>query len=224
MRLNVDYLQQRHKYWLERISATGIWYKELFRPVKFEIRSPSRSYQGLFQRKVNSVGGRKRMTDTIIIYENLYDMSVREIDDTLVHEMIHQYIYQSNLHDTSTHGRMFKDLMRLINETFPEDLKITISSETRKLKGPGQSLHKLILVQMTNNDCYCCKISSKEIDKFMRLLDNNRARNNIRDYILCESNDRYFDSFPACRKYLHGEPMSLGDLKALCRECNIRRI
>lgn len=224
MELTVDYLQLRHQYWIDRIATTGIWDKECFKPVKIEVRNRACSYDGMFHCKWIRKNGVRQLVSHLIIYQKDYDLSVRDIDDTLVHEMIHQYIIQNGLKDTSPHGLIFKEFMRRINEAFPDDVNITISAPILRLKGPGLTLHKLLLIQMNDGDCYCCKINPNKIDSFIKILYNKRLLKQIRGYLLCKSYDRYFDALTACRKYLHGEVMTFNELKDLCRECNIKRV
>lgn len=224
MELTVEYLRKRHAYWIERLADAGIWEADKFKPVELVVRERCKSYFGLFHRKWVKVNVRRRLRDRIIIYRKSAHMTVKEIDDTLVHEMIHQYIFQNDLPDTSTHGRLFKDFMQRINETFPQELKISIYGESPILKGPGTKTHKLILLWMKDGECYCCKINPSKVPLFVKLIEKNQLAGKFKGYLLCESNDMYFDDIPACRKYLHGLPMSLPELRELCKECNIKRI
>ena len=188
------------------------------------MRERSKSYVGLFHRKWVKVNVRRRLRDRIIIYRQSADMTVEEIDDTLVHEMIHQYIFQNNLPDTSTHGRLFKDFTQRINEAFPQELKISIYDEAPVLKGPGAKTHKLILLWFKNGECYCCKINPSKVPLFVKLIEKNNLASKLKGYLLCESNDMYFDDVTACRKHLSGLLMSLPELQKLCKVCNIKRI
>lgn len=208
MELTVEYLRRRHAYWIERLADAGIWEADKFKPVELVVRGRCRSYVGLFHRKWVKVNVRHRLRDRIIIYCQSADMSMEEIDDTLVHEMIHQYIFQNDLPDTSTHGRLFKDFMQKINAAFPQELKISIYGESPILKGPGAKTHKLILLRMKDGECYCCKINPSKIPVFINYLKQTVLSPNskIKDYLLCESKDMYFDDVTACRKYLHGLP------------------
>lgn len=138
MELTVEYLKQRHSYWVEKLDIAGIWKADKFRPVEIIVRKRCSSYLALFERKWVKVNVSRRLCDRIIVYKQSEDMSEREIDDTLVHEMIHQYMYQNSLPDTSTHGKLFKDFMRRINAAFPDELNITVSGEAQPLKGRVQ--------------------------------------------------------------------------------------
>lgn len=226
MELTVEYLRQRHAYWIERLADAGIWEADKFKPVELVVRERCKSYVGMFHRKWVKVNVRRRLRDRIIIYRKSADMTMKEIDDTLMHEMIHQYIFQNDLPDTSTHGRLFKDFMQRINEAFPQELKISIYGESPILKGPGTRTHKLILLRMKDGECYCCKINPSKVPVFTNYLKRLvlSSTSEIKGYLLCESNDMYFDDIAACRKYLHGLPMSLPELRELCKECNIKRI
>ena len=44
-----------------------------------------------------------------------FDLPESEWDSVIVHEMIHLYIASSNLKDTSTHGRLFRQMMEELN-------------------------------------------------------------------------------------------------------------
>lgn len=226
MELTVEYLRQRHAYWIEKLADAGIWEADRFKPVELVVRERCRSYLGLFERKWIKVNVRRRLRDRIIRCRHSADMSVREIDDTLVHEMIHQYIFQNMLPDTSTHGKLFKDYMQRINEAFPQELKISIYDEAPILKGPGTRTHKLILLWMKDGECYCCKIYPSKVLTFITYLKQamSSPTSNIKSYLLCESNDICFDDVTACRKHLSGLPMSFHELRKLSKECNIKRI
>lgn len=224
MELTVEYLTQRHSYWVEKLDRAGIWKADGFKPVEIIVRKRCNTYEGLFERKWVKVNVLRRLRDRIIIYRLSEDMSVKEIDDTLVHEMVHQYIFQNNLPDTSTHGEIFRDFMQRINAAFPDELNITVTGEARLLKGTGTKIHKLILLWMNDGGCYCCKIIPSKVPLFVNFIEKNKSAWKIKGYLLCESNDRYFETVTACRKYLHGIPMSLAELRELCKECNIKRV
>lgn len=227
MKITVEYLKQRHAYWIEKLDRAGICEADKFNKVEIIVRKHCRSYEGLFHRKWVKVNVRRRVRDRIIIYQQPVEMSVKDIDDTLVHEMIHQYIIQNNLPDTSTHGNLFRDFMQRINAAFPDELGISIiGKELHVMKGPGTKTHKLILVWMKNGECWCCKIMTSRFPLFINYMKRitSSPETNIKDYLFCESNDMYFDDLRECRKYLHGIPMSLPELRDLCKECNIKRI
>ena len=167
MILTTDYIKERHRYWRYRIFDEGIWDVVKFEPVEFEARPRSKTYNTLFHRKMI----RRKPVDKIIIYRNFPDMSVKYVDSLIAHEMIHQYIIQNDLPDTSSHGRLFKEFMQRINEAFPQELKISIYGEAPILKGAGTKTHKLILLWMKDGECYCCKITPAKVPLFVKFIE-----------------------------------------------------
>lgn len=222
MELSYGYLKGRHSYWRERIGDAGIWDADEFRPVRFIVRNRSKTYDGLFCRKRVIMDSREEWEDHIIIYQQYADISAREIDDTLVHEMVHQYIYQNNIKDSSTHGRVFREFMHRINESFKNELKLMVSGGIKERRGPGDTLHRLILVYIETSVCLCCKVNPNKTETFLKLLRQHKDKWKIRKHMLCESNDMYFDSFTSCTHRLHGVRMSQDELSALFKQCHIR--
>lgn len=153
----------------------------------------SKTYDGLFCRKSVIVDSIREWEDQIAIYQQYQDISAREIDDTLVHEMIHQYIYQNDIKDSGVHGKVFKEFMRRINQMFEGELTIRVSGEIEERRGVGDTLHRLILVYKEKGVCLCCKINPNKTNIFMSLIEEHKDKWKVRKYDLCESNDRYFD-------------------------------
>lgn len=222
--MNCEYLEERHRYWRKRIGNAGIWDASGFKPVKFIVRKRSKTYDGLFCRKRIVVGSKWEWEDQVIFYQQYADISVREIDDTLVHEMMHQYIYQNGIKDSGMHGKVFMELMCRINQAFEGELTIRVSGEIKERRGPGDTVHRLILVHKENGVCLCCKVNPNKADMFMSIIWEHRDEWKIKKYELCESNDRYFDSFTACTRRLHGVRMTEEELVELCRECGVRTV
>lgn len=222
MKLTVEYILLRHKYWKERIGKAGIWNAERFKPVEFIVYKRSKTYDGLFCRKWVKVNGRMELQDSIVMYQQYEDITKEEIDDTLVHEMIHQYIYQNGIKDSDIHGRVFREFMVGINEYFPNELNLKVSGELKERKGPGETLHKLLLVYQSNDVCHCCKVNPNKLDIFISLIEENKDKWKIKKYELCESYDRYFDSFSTCTRRLHGERMNENELAVLRKNVIIK--
>lgn len=59
------------------------------------------------------------------------DLPENELDDILIHEMIHLYIFQKHIHDSSAHGPVFRRYMSQINHTFGRNITISRKIETQ---------------------------------------------------------------------------------------------
>lgn len=220
--LTEEYLRERHSEWIGWIADAGIWEAKKFKSVNILVRPRSKNYHGLFRRKYIRRGLFRRYEDCIILYRNTVEETQLEIDSTLVHEMIHQYIFQNNIRDTSAHGKVFREFMHRINNAFPDSLHITISSKRQHVKGPGRTIHKLILLIFENGECYCCHIQPSRVEAFMRLIAHNKKSWQLKSYQLCESNDSYFDSVRSCRTRLHGIRIAEEQLTEFCKEYRLK--
>ncbi len=222
MIITEEYLQLRHRFWIERIGESGIWDIDKFKPVVFIVRKRSKTYDGLFCRRWVNIDGKQKLQDSIIIYQQYPDLTKQEIDDTLVHEMIHQYIYQNGIKDSNVHGNVFKELMGRINESFPNELNLRVSGGIKERRGMGDTLHKLIILYRESGVCLCCKVNPNKIDMFMSRIKEHKDEWKINKYELCESNDCYFDALTACTRRLHGVRMNEEELAMLRRNMNIK--
>lgn len=54
-----------------------------------------------------------------------YDLPEAEIEDTVIHEMIHYYILYNGITDTSAHGKVFRQIMADINARYGRHVSIS---------------------------------------------------------------------------------------------------
>lgn len=211
MNLTVDYIRERHRYWRYRIADEEIWDVIKFEPVEFEIRPRSKTWNALFHRKIV----RRKPFDRIIIYRNSPDMSVKHVDSLIVHEMIHQYIFQNNLHDTSTHGLLFKTFMKNINNAFPGELDIMIYSESPICKGAGDRVYKILAIKFPDRYIFC-NVRPSKVQHF-----TDYAKRKGWKYMWGESDDLYFDELNLCTKKLQGYSVKPEQMEAFVNEYRI---
>lgn len=206
MKLNLDHLKERHNYWKNEIGKVGIWNPDLFSDVEIKIRKNHRKYNALFQRRVFLREGMKVVKDKIVVYNRVEDFQPAFIDSVLVHEMIHQYIIQTNQKDSSTHGKLFKGFMNAINRTFKGTLEIKIKdSNPNELKsGPGDTVHKILTLHFLDGRSLYCVIMPGRETYFERMVKTNRKYWRLKSYDWRESNDVYFNRLTRCSKRLHG--------------------
>ena len=70
------------------------------------------------------------------------ELSEDEIEDTIIHEMIHYYIGYNQLEDTSAHGAIFQQVMNAINEKYGRHLSISHkSSKSQKEQAVDKKQH-----------------------------------------------------------------------------------
>lgn len=86
----------------------------------------ARTYLGQlgFKRKRTLLGGTKNY-DFVLRISIRTDLPEQEVEDTLLHEMIHLCIASKQLKDTSVHGRLFRQLMAEINSRHGRHITIS---------------------------------------------------------------------------------------------------
>ena len=61
-----------------------------------------------------------------------FDLSEAELEDTIIHEMIHYYMRLNGIKDTSAHGKVFRQMMADINSKYGRHIRISL-----RLKASG---------------------------------------------------------------------------------------
>lgn len=80
---------------------------------------------GAFSCKVRrNFWGKKEYSDLKLRFSKKFDLPENELEDVIIHEMIHYYIHFKNLKDKSAHGPLFKNLMNQINKNFSRKISI----------------------------------------------------------------------------------------------------
>lgn len=224
MELSLEYLKSRHSFWIYKIGDAGIWNPLQFTPVDIVIRKNSRNYNGLFQRRVKIIKGKKIISDKIVIYNKVIDFDTKFLDSVLVHEMIHQYIFQSGLKDLRTHGPLFREFMHKINVAFPEELKINITDTNPSIpkSGAGSTRHVLLILELADGNCYCNVIMPSRTEFFEQMVKDNLKFWKIKNHYWAESNDVYFNHFRRCSRSLHGIKKSFTEMKDFMQKYNVR--
>lgn len=226
MKLSLEYLKQRHDYWIGRIGNTGIWNPLCFLPVGLVIRKDCKSYNGMFQRKVRFKAGKREITDKIIIYNKVEDFDPKFLDSVLVHEMIHQYIIQNEIKDTRTHGRVFSGYMKRINEAFSGELQISVRDRNPgiPMKGAGDKVHNLLLMQYHNLKWFIAVINPSKIGFFEEMIRRYGKRWDIKTYFWAESDDVYFNNYRRCTRSLHGVKKTQAEMVKFCKEYRVMKV
>ena len=166
-------------------------------------RGKTRLGQMAYKRKRS--WGRTTFYDYTISVSRYYNLTEEQIDDVLIHEMIHYSIAYTGLKDTSSHGIVFRGMMDKINRTF--NRHITVSVRTRNLQPRRLQQHKdhLILALETKDGKYF--LSSVNPSAAGKLAISLARTREIAHYAWYQSQDEYFHSMPRVRS-LRGRQVS----------------
>lgn len=140
-------------------------------------------------------------TDFTIRISTYYECSEREYQETLLHEMIHYYIAYKNISDTSSHGKVFRQIMQQLNNEHGWNITITSSMHNHKLTPVQRKItvanYFLVLaIELDDGGRMFTVVNKKAIRKVYDALRNCRNIVNHRWYV---SLDPYFLDFPCVR-------------------------
>lgn len=118
MRATLPYLEQRFEHFNRLIFNSSL------PPVPIEL-SRARTFAGVLVTKRKRALGVVVSTEYHLRVSTLFDLPQDELDDVLIHEMIHYYIAVRHMKDTSPHGTVFRRLMDDINSRHQRHITIS---------------------------------------------------------------------------------------------------
>lgn len=158
--------------------------------------SRARTYLGRMEyRNVRNLFGKVvRHEDFVMRISTVFDLSESRLDDVIVHEMIHCHIAYANLRDTSSHGRIFRSIMKDLNSRFGLDVRVSHKMPAVPLGRQGSV--RVCLSRMPDGEYGVTVCSEAMAVRLKRLLP--------RFYRISEawwfvSNDPFFSRFPRSR-------------------------
>ena len=147
--------------------------------------------RGLFGRVV-------RYEDFCLRISTSFDLPENEWEDVVIHEMIHYYIARSGIRDTSTHGRVFRQMMSLINEKYSRSISIRHHSaqgrmEPRRCK---PRINYLCITQLNDGNYGITVCIEEKINYLRRVLPRYFKIKSMTWYV---SDDPFFNKYPRSR-------------------------
>ncbi len=191
MELTARYLRERFKLLNDKFFDSQL-------PEPKLIVSKARTQMGLFSYRRQPKGflGRFQNVDFKIRISEYFKQTVEEIDDTLLHEMIHFLIAFRHLRDSSAHGPLFRAEMDRLNKL---GRHITISVPTAHLSTrhqPSRKQHLVLALQGVGKRRYLAVVNpsyKKYIEGLLPLAST------ILSYKWFVSTNEYFNDFPQAR-------------------------
>ena len=161
--------------------------------------SNAASYVGLCTFKTRRrLFGRTEHYDFKLRFSKRFDLPENEVEDTVIHEMIHYYIRLNNIKDTSAHGKVFRQMMEQINSTYGRH--ITVSHRTTKEqreavldKRPKLRYIAIVTFKDGRQGIKLLPHDERKVAAYHRVLMRSRQVSAI-DYF--EESDPWFNRFP----------------------------
>ena len=211
--LTIDYLRQAFEHYNDLIFEGKL-------PVPKLKWSRAKTRLGQMACKRKTSWGRTKYHDFTISVSNYYKLTKEEIDDVLIHEMIHYSIAYTGLKDTSAHGVIFRGMMDKINRTFNRHITISVRTRNLQARSAQQPKDYLILaLKMKDGKYFLSSVNPSAAGKLAISLA--RARE-IAHYAWYQSQDEYFRSMPRVRS-LRGRQVSEEVYKTMIEKMKLQR-
>lgn len=177
--------------------------------------SRARTFLGMvrYKRKRKLFGG-WHYSDFQFVISCLYDMPENEVEDTIIHEMIHYWIFSNQMQDNKPHGRLFCGKMEEINRRFGRHLTVTHTKTEADLSNDREIRRHLICIsKIKDSDVLGITIASKT--KLFMLWDELPKVRQVAECAWYVSTDPFFNRFPRASS-LKIYKISKEDLDAHC--------
>lgn len=165
-------------------------------PIKL---SRARTFVGrLIYRPVRDWRGRVvRREDFVLRISTYFDLPEAEIEDTLIHEMIHYWVAWKGIKDTSSHGKEFRRIMKEINALHGRHLTISHKSTPEEQDRDTRVRdHWFCVSQLADGRTALTVAAQPCIARIRRAF---RWSPTVRSQTWYHSRDPWFNRYPHCR-------------------------
>ena len=138
-----------------------------------------------------------RREDFVLRIRTRFDLPQDEVEDTLIHEMIHYWIALRGVQDSSTHGKVFRAKMKEINEQHGRHLTISHRSTPEELDRDQRISKHWMCVSLLADGRTALTVCAQPCIRTIRRAFQHAGT--IRSMSWYCSLDPWFNRFPRCR-------------------------
>ncbi len=142
--------------------------------------------------------GKVELYDFKLRINTRIDLPEQEVEDTIIHEMIHYYIGYHQLKDTSAHGELFQRMMNEINLKYGRHLTISHKStpEQREQLQDTRRRYHVIAVVTFHDGRTGIKVLPRVLKSILYYYNNVLANREIMSVRLYMSNNVFWNRYP----------------------------
>ncbi len=183
------------------------------------VLSRARTRLGQMSCKRSVRWGRVHLYDFRIAMTTYYDMTERQAQNVLLHEMIHYVITYTGLKDTSPHGLVFRGMADNLNRKYGWNIQTATSTRGWKVSGAVRQRQQsavrrpvlVLAVCMADGKHYLSRVNPHYVRSITARL---RSASEVSSYRWYTTEDTFFDSYPEVRS-LRGRRISRSDFERL---------
>lgn len=163
-------------------------------PLPFKLSS-ARTFLGqLKYQQRRQPDGSRRFTNFQFVISTRVDLSEAEVEDTIIHEMIHYWILSNQMQDTRPHGDIFRCKMREINTKFHRNITVRHKMSQDEVEKDNEVRQHLICVSRLRDGR--CGVTVAAKSRLFQLWDKMPHFPNLAELHWVLSLDPFFNRFP----------------------------
>ncbi|MCQ2201646.1 MAG: SprT-like domain-containing protein [Bacteroidales bacterium] len=159
-----------------------------------------KTYLGLcsFKRRCGE-DGKHVYYDFKLSFNERLDTSEEEVQDTLIHEMIHYFIGYNGIEDATSHGPVFLSMMNIINTKFNRHLTVShksSKSDAEQLVDTRRHWHIVAAINLADGS-FGIKVLPRSGESVIKFIDKLNRTYDVKSIDLYMSDEPYFNKFPS---------------------------
>ena len=162
--------------------------------------SDAKTFLGLcVYKKRRTILGRTECYDFKLRISTRIDLVEAEVEDIIIHEMIHYYIGYNNLKDSSAHGRVFRHIMNTINEKFGRHIKIShkLTKEEKEQLYDTKRRWRVVAYVTFNDGRTGIKVLPRIMPRIANYYNAVSRESSVESIELYMTNNPYFNRYPS---------------------------
>jgi len=162
--------------------------------------SDAKTFLGLcVYKKRRTILGRTECYDFKLRISTRIDLVEAEVEDIIIHEMIHYYIGYNNLKDSSAHGRVFRHIMNTINETFGRHIKIShkLTREEKEQLYDTKRRWRVVAYVTFNDGRTGIKVLPRIMPRIANYYNAVSRESSVESIELYMTNNPFFNRYPS---------------------------
>lgn len=137
-----------------------------------------------------------RPAEIVLSISNRLDLETGVVEDTIIHEMIHLYIYCNGIRDTSTHGLEFRKIAHYINRRHGRNITISHRGSDEEKKTDRIRKPRVVITSYLNGEKCVTVCSPRYTLAIYKALKGSKQVRNIE---IMATSDPVFAQYPASR-------------------------
>jgi len=189
VRPTVEYIEQRFLEFNDLMFHGSL-------PLPTIVLSNVKSYVGACTyRKRRKLFGGTEFYDFKLRFNTRVDLHQEELDDTIIHEMIHYSILLGKRRDASAHGPLFREMMSQINHDYNRHITISHKGSRDEFLDTKRKMRNIAVVRFKDGKVGI-KVLPQNSTNVMSYYRKASSSTEVQSIMIYRSDNQFFSKFP----------------------------